>query len=143
MGPIKTNRMGPATRVCSFMGRARSLICAKPPPNECRFKFVLRTSLSILPQPMTHGSTNGCFPTSVDALCIALPFALSKDILLNLAGRGLRQVLAFDCGWTLEVSHPRPAVLDNLFRGGLSARVCSHERLSDFPPLLIPHRNDR
>src|SRR2546425_5892117 len=96
---------------------------------------------------MTHGSTNGstkgCFPASVDALCIALPFALSKDILLNLAGRGLRQVLEFDCRWTLEVSHPRPAVLDDLFRGGLSARFCSHESLWHFPPLLIGNRDHR
>src|SRR5690349_24537587 len=73
----------------------------------------------------------------VDPLLAALPLLLAQDELLDLAGRGLREIAELDRRRALEVRDVLPAELDDLRLADLLAGLQRDERLGPLAPLIV------
>src|SRR5215831_3044695 len=79
----------------------------------------------------------------VDTLGLAAPFAIAQHELLDLAGRGLRQLAELHRRRTLEAGDVLPAELDDLLLAGSRALLERDERLGALSPLLVRNRHHR
>src|SRR5439155_16996168 len=72
-----------------------------------------------------------------------LPFLVAQHELLDLAGRGLRQIPELDSGRRLEMRDVLLAEVDDVLLGRLLARLERDEGLGPLPPLLVRDGHDR
>src|ERR671911_3244062 len=81
-------------------------------------------------------------PWSVDAFVLSGPFAVAKDVLLDLAGGGLGEGAELDRRGAFEVRDPLAAELDDLALAGPDAVGQGDERLGPLAPALVGGRDD-
>src|SRR4051794_16900269 len=80
---------------------------------------------------------------SSDRLLSPRPLLLAQDELLDLPGRGSRQLAELDGRGALELREVLAAERDQLVLVGVLARLELHERLRALAPLLVRHGDDR
>src|SRR5438270_5684669 len=79
----------------------------------------------------------------IDPLLATGPFAVAKDVLLDLPGGGLGQVAELDRLRRFEVRDAAADVVDDLLLGRARPWLQGDERLRHLPPLVVGDRDDR
>src|SRR5918996_2218434 len=75
----------------------------------------------------------------INALLVALPFLLAKNVLLDLSGGGLGQIAKGDRARAFEMGDALAAELDDLLSRRLHPKAWHHEGLGHLSPALIRH----
>src|SRR3712207_1243625 len=137
---------GPSTNTVSEKPRSAATLCRLSSGTSLPSRKTPRGLPPAPPSPTNTRSTcsvaNGGYPL-VDLLLLSGPLLVAQDELLDLAGRGLREVCELDGGGGLEAGDALLAVVYDLLLGSLLSLLEGDEGLRALAPLLIGDGDDR